>query len=96
MQESLISLLLFNIYIDDLVRELSINAYASFGYADDTLTINKDKDELDTAISIIEKQRDNNKIELNKNKLGILRIYSDKDNDNLGDNIQRISNCRGI
>ena len=55
MQESLISLLLFNIYIDDLVRELSINAYASFGYADDTLTINKDKDELDTAILIIEK-----------------------------------------
>ena len=44
MQGSLISPLLFNIYIDELIRELNINAYASFRYADDTLTINKDKD----------------------------------------------------
>ena len=53
-QKSLISPLLFNIDIDDLLKELIMNICVSFEYADDTLTINKDKDDLDTAISIVE------------------------------------------
>ena len=74
LQGSLISPILFNIYIDDMVRELKENAHDALAYADDMSAICIEMEELNTSIDILERWCENNHIGVNKNKSGIMII----------------------
>ena len=71
LQGSLISPLLFNIYIDDLVVALRENSYDVLAYADD-IAIICNKSQLDKCFAVLEDWSVKNKIEINKKKSGIL------------------------
>ncbi len=62
---------LFDIYIDDLIVSMN-KKYHCWGYADDIVIICKSFGELLKAIEEIEAWCSLNKMELNKNKCGIL------------------------
>jgi hypothetical protein len=81
-QGSLISPMLFNLYINDLVIELGSRCYGTLAYADDLAVICKDKNELDISIKAIDKWSENNDILVNRKKSGIFMItkaFKDKD-----------------
>ena len=71
LQGSLISPLLFNIYIDDLVVELKKKSFDVLAYADDIAVI-CDKNQLDQCIDVLDKWSTVNKIDINRKKSGIL------------------------
>jgi hypothetical protein len=77
LQGSIISPILFNLYIDDLIRELDRKVYATLAYADDIANVCQDMQELTTAIQIVEKWGTKNRILVNKNKSGIF-IFMNK------------------
>lgn len=71
LQGSLISPLLFNIYIDDLVVSLKENAFDVLAYADD-IAIIADRYQLDKCIDILDEWSLNNGIAINRKKSGII------------------------
>jgi hypothetical protein len=82
LQGSLISPMLFNLYINDLVIELGSRCYETLAYADDLAVICKDNNELDISIKTIDKWSENNDILVNRKKSGIFIItkgFKDKD-----------------
>jgi hypothetical protein len=76
LQGSLISTLLFNIYIDDLVAELKKNSFDVLAYADD-IAIICDKEQLDKCMKVFDEWSMNSRIDANKKKSGIL-VYDGK------------------
>ena len=74
LQGSLISCMLFNVYIDDLVRELKAASFETLAYADDIAVICYEKPQLDKVTEILERWSIENKIEINKKKSGILML----------------------
>ena len=79
MQGSGLSPFLFNLYIDDLIEEISKYCLC-LGYADDIIIICK-KQYTEIVIKFIEESCVNNKMKLNKNKCGILNIRKRKNKD---------------
>ena len=71
LQGSLISPLLFNMYIDDLVRNLKENAFEVLAYADD-IAIIADRYQLDKCIDILDNWSALNGIAINRKKSGIM------------------------
>jgi Reverse transcriptase (RNA-dependent DNA polymerase) len=75
-QGSIISPALFNIFIEDLGKELQekadINMQDILMYADDIMTICSSRDQLNKAIIIIEEWSQRNGMALNKKKSGIV------------------------
>jgi hypothetical protein len=74
LQGSLISPLLFNVYINDMVMELSTIAFDVLAYADDIAVLCRDRRELNTVIDVVENWSKCNLIAVNKKKSGIMRI----------------------
>ena len=72
LQGSLISPILFNLYINDLIEELSKIGYDVLGYADDIAVLCEDEYKLIEAIDIIQNWSTRNKILVNKKKSGIM------------------------
>ena len=78
LQGSILSPLLFNVYIDDLVRNLDKTSFEVLAYADDIAVICKDRDQLDQAIATLSLWSKNNHISINKKKSGILVVHKDQ------------------
>jgi hypothetical protein len=74
LQSSLISSMLFNIYIDYLIRALKVNSYDSLGYADDLVVICFESEQLDTCMDILAEWSETNGIDVNKKKSGIMAV----------------------
>jgi hypothetical protein len=77
LQGNFFSPLLFNIYIDDLVRELSFPAFDMCGYADDLVSICKDLINLKNCIGILDRWLKKNAIDKNYKKSGIMLLKGD-------------------
>jgi hypothetical protein len=75
LQGSVLSPLIFNIYIDSLIRDLQYEFNRSsqvYAYADDLMVVTHSILRCKKAIEIINKWCRNNKMELNRKKSGIL------------------------
>ena len=71
LQGSLISPILFNLYINDLIDELSKVAYLTMGFADDILTLTASEEELDRVCSHLERWSLENDMVINYSKSGL-------------------------
>jgi len=77
---------LFNIYIDDLLIKMNNICYCALAFADDTVFVCEDKEQLLTVIKELENWCKANKIEINKKKSGIFITNDDgKDPDFIED-----------
>ena len=83
LQGSLISPMLFDLYINDLINELDVNAFDVLAYADDLCVLCEGRSQLMNVINIIDKWSTLNKIKVNKLKSGIMLL---KHNDNTNEN----------
>ena len=81
LQGSILSPMLFNIYINDLIEEIDKISFEILAYADDIAIICKNKKELINVMNIIEKWSINNKIKINKKKSGILILEKNSNED---------------
>ena len=74
LQGNLISPLLFDLYINNLIIELSKNAYEVLAYADDLAIIVEGRSSLNNIFDILDKWSIENGIKINKLKSGIMLI----------------------
>ena len=72
LQGSILSPMLFNIYINDLIITIKNNAYDVLAYADDIAVIAKNYDELISVMKIIENWAENNDMIINKKNVVFL------------------------
>ena len=85
LQGSLISPILFNLYLNDLVIEINKKAFEILAYADDLCILCRDRCELERIFKVIDNWTKLNGIMVNKNKIGIFVIQG-KEHDNYIDN----------
>ena len=84
LQGSLISPMLFDLYINDLINELDKNSFEVLAYADDLCVLCDGRNQLNNVINIIDKWSKLNGIKVNKNKSGIMILKNDiKEKDNI-------------
>ena len=84
LQGSLISPMLFDLYINDLINELDKNSFEVLAYADDLCVLCDGRNQLYNVIKIIDKWSKLNGIKVNKNKSGIMILKNDiKEKDNI-------------
>ena len=76
-QGKLTSPTLFNIYIDDMLDATEKVCYSTMAFADDTVFICRDLEELYCLIKVIRKWSSENEIEINEKKSGILIVNDD-------------------
>ncbi len=79
LQGSLISPMLFNLYINDLIKELNENSYEILAYADDLCILCEGINQLLNVFKKIEKWSELNGIMVNKKKSGIMIIKGNED-----------------
>ena len=77
-QGSVLSPLLFNIYINDILIEFKINNIEARAYVDDIVWFCKSREQIDQSIWIMKEWSNNNGTSINSQKSGILRILSRK------------------
>ena len=82
LQGSLISPMLFDLYINDLIDELDKNACDVLAYADDLCVLCEGRSQLINAIHIIDKWSKLNGINVNKLKSGIMIVNNYKIDEN--------------
>ena len=83
LQGSLLSPILFNIYINDLIKDLNDIAFEILAYADDLCVLCQDKNELIRVIIKIDLWSRDNGINVNRNKSGIFVVKGKEQNDNI-------------
>ena len=81
LQGSILSPMLFNIFINDLIDLLDKNVFEVLAYADDIAVICKDKEELIKAMKLIDQWANENYILINKKKSGILVLCNPTNRD---------------
>ena len=74
LQDSMLSPLLFNCFINDLIDDLEKLTVDMLSYVDDSVFICKNTIQIDNTISCITKWWENNKMKINNNKSGILEV----------------------
>ncbi len=74
LQGSIISPMLFNVFIDDLVRKLGRECFEVLAYADDIAVIFTGVAQLTNAFAILEEWSNTNSMTVNKMKSGVIRI----------------------
>ena len=79
-QGSLISPILFNVFIDDLLRQLGVTSFEVLAYADDVAVISVNDRQLKQACDIIEAWSKLNLMKINYHKSGIMYLYSNSNN----------------
>lgn len=72
LQGSILSPMVFNIYINDLITKTDNVAFEILVYADDIAVICKNKLELLNIMNIVKNLAKNNDVQINKKKSGIL------------------------
>ena len=80
LQGAILSPILFNLFINDLIKLLEKKTHSTFAYTDDIAVICDGIGQLDDAIESILLWSNENEIELNKNKSGILIIKNEIEN----------------
>ena len=83
LQGILLSPILFNIYVNDLIEDLDYIAFEILAYADDLCVLCQDKNELLRAIKRIDKWSKENSINVNRQKSGNFVIRGEEQNDNV-------------
>ena len=84
LQGSLISPMLFDLYINDLINELDNNSFDVLAYADDLCVLCDGKNQLMNVLKIIDKWTELNDIKVNKSKSGIMILKNNiEENDNI-------------
>ena len=80
LQGSILSPMLFNIYINDLINTLDKNVFEILAYADDIAIICEKKNQLLKAMDIIDTWANSNNIKINKDKNVIIILqHNNKD-----------------
>jgi len=74
LQGSVISPMLFNVFIDDLIRKLGVECFEVLAYADDIAVISIGEAQLERAFDILDEWARANSMVVNKLKSGIIRI----------------------
>ena len=82
MQGSVISPILFNLYLNDLIKELNNHAYEVIAYADVLCILCQEKSELLNIIKIIDKWTILNGIKVNKKMSWIMILKNDANDGN--------------
>ena len=85
LQGSLISPLLFDIYINDLIIKLNENSYEVLAYADDLAIIVEGRSSLNNIFDILDKWSIENGIKINKLKSGIMLIKGTENDEYIRD-----------
>ena len=83
LQGSLLSPILFNIYINDLIKDLDYIAFEILAYADDLCVLCQDKNELIRVIKRIDLWSKENGINVNRKKSGIFVVKGEEKKDNI-------------
>ena len=84
LQGSLISPMLFDLYINDLINELDKNSFEVLAYADDLCVLCDGRNQLINVLKIIDKWTELNDIKVNKSKSGIMILKNNiEKNDNI-------------
>ena len=83
LQGSLLSPILFNIYINDLIKDLDYIAFEILAYADDLCVLCQDKNELIRVIKRIDLWSRENGINVNRKKSGIFVVKGEEQYDNI-------------
>ena len=74
-QGSCISPILFNLYIDDLIKKLNEEtSNKTWAFADDIVVVTENKEQLRKVMEIINQWSSSNSININKAKSGIMII----------------------
>ena len=79
LQRSLISSMIFNLYINDLIKELHQNSYEILAYADDLYILCEGINQLLNIFKKTERWSELNGIKVNKKKSGIMILKGKKD-----------------
>ena len=72
--------MLFDLYINDLINELDLNAFDALAYADDLCVLCDGKNQLINVLKIIDKWTELNDIKVNKSKTGIMILKNKIEN----------------
>lgn len=73
-QGSLISPILFNVYIDDLLKTLENNAMCVFAYADDICYLASSREEVEKNLRIVDDWCENNYMEISWKKTKVMKL----------------------
>ena len=75
-QGSVLSLLIFNRFINDLLNEFEANKITALGYADDIVCICENNDQIQISCELMKRWSKMNRMTINPGKSGILRILA--------------------
>ncbi len=78
LQGSFLSPTLFNIYFDDLLRELEWVTNGTLAYADDLVIVTKNRISMISALNVLERWCEKNSMQINKKKSAIMVIKVDR------------------
>ncbi len=91
LQGSILSPLLFNAFINDLLITLEKSSYDVLAYADDIAFICSNNNQLKVSIKLLKEWCNKNKMTLNLKKCGIMIIRGNINEDDIDDNMENLN-----